>query len=89
MGHGILMGVLSIVAGTMLTLAVAAYDTSEYAATTQAALPTQQSETAQVDTNESETIRVVVRFHDQTTSNDKSHSYSRYKAYQTEHNPEL
>lgn len=82
LGHGMLMGVLSIVAGVMLTLAVAANDTSGHGSTAQAAMVTQQSEEAPVDTDDSEEVRIIVRLIERPNSNERTRSNSDVKYLQ-------
>jgi len=84
MGHGILMGVLSIVAGVMLTLAVPGLDTGEYDPSAHAAVVTQQNEAAPLDTDDFEAMLVVIRFHDRATSDNESHAISQPAADETD-----
>ena len=82
LGHGMLMGVLSIVAGVMLTLAVAANDTSGHGSAAQAAIVTQQSEEAPVDTDDSEEVRIIVRLVERPNSGERTRSNSDVKYLQ-------
>jgi len=62
MAHGVLMGVLSIVAGVMLTLASAGPDTGEYNAAVQAAAVTQQNEDNSANCDDSKDMLVTIQF---------------------------
>jgi len=74
------MGVLSLVAGVMLTLAVPGLDTTENGAIAQAAVVTQQNDVAPVATDDTKAILLVIRFHDCATSDNKPYAISQAAA---------
>jgi hypothetical protein len=82
MGHGILMGVLSIMAGMMLTLAVAANDISEHDGAAQAAVVMQPAEPVPVDSDDSRKMHVIVQLIERATSDANSQADSDTKALQ-------
>jgi len=83
------MGVLSIVAGVMLTLATPGLDTNDYDPSAQAAVVTQQNEDAPAYTDNSRPMLVVIRFHGHATSENESHADSQSSAIRIDLTPEL
>jgi hypothetical protein len=57
-----MMGILSIVAGVMLTLAVAGLDTYENGTAVQAAVQSRQNEDSPLNPGNSENLSVIVHF---------------------------
>ena len=70
------MGVLSIVAGVMLTLAVAGLDTCENSTTVQAAAQTRQNEDFPLSPSDSENVSVIIHFAELSASDAVSEAYS-------------
>jgi|GEM_PF-3465545 len=76
LAHGIMMGVLSIVAGVMLTLAVAGLDTYENSTAVHAAVQTRQNEGSPLNTGDSENVSVIVHFAELSISDNVSEADS-------------